>query len=354
MLKQIFILTGFLCLFCTFFSYGLNSDIEFKDVRGRWLVVDIGMQDGSCMLTCTGIATNTNLEYFFKNKTDLIITDLQNLNTKIIRTSIANRKIELHDLSESYDVERVGDTLVLLEYREKGTKDRLKKIKLLRRADFMKTHSPEYVGDTLVTDVYTCPILYKGFMTYLWSKVNVHRKHEFYIEGYFIINRKEETVSTVFKHKGTMKESVERKFRKAIAKSYKEWTFVENAPVYKIPFYGELKPSAHGKYGYLEFGKEKEVILQHEELGSNCDSKWLSGNQFNKGIKAFEKKKYEEAIKLFEEANALDPMNIDALYNAANIYLVLNQEAKACEHWTYLAYELKQMPAKKLLMEHCK
>jgi tetratricopeptide (TPR) repeat protein len=78
----------------------------------------------------------------------------------------------------------------------------------------------------------------------------------------------------------------------------------------------------------------------------------LSGELYLKGLKSYENKKYDKAINFFEKSYEVDNRKVDALYNIASIYALLNDKLNLCKYLEKLK-DLEQTEGIKLYNENC-
>ncbi|MDP2162328.1 MAG: hypothetical protein Q8K02_17745, partial [Flavobacterium sp.] len=77
-----------------------------------------------------------------------------------------------------------------------------------------------------------------------------------------------------------------------------------------------------------------------------------SAENFEKGITAYQNKKYEKAISFFLQSYKFDARKIDALYNIAAIYSLLNDKVTMCEYLKKLK-DLEQTEGTKQYNQNC-
>lgn len=90
----------------------------------------------------------------------------------------------------------------------------------------------------------------------------------------------------------------------------------------------------------------------NKAYGTRLEDLKNSSVLFEKGIKAYQKKKYIKAVEFFSKSYEINPKNIDALYNKAAVYFEFGDIENACIVWNKIS-ELGQVEGKKLYKNNC-
>lgn len=78
----------------------------------------------------------------------------------------------------------------------------------------------------------------------------------------------------------------------------------------------------------------------------------LSGENFEKGIKAFQTENYDKAIDYFLKSYEIDNRKIDALYNIASLFSLKQDKINECKYLKILS-DLEQTQGMKSYNEKC-
>lgn len=93
-------------------------------------------------------------------------------------------------------------------------------------------------------------------------------------------------------------------------------------------------------------------IYMIQTLYTPVISSELANQYYNEGVKMFEQKNYEEAIKFFDETLYLTSKDIDALYNRGVCKFKMGDKTGACEDWNKIK-SLDKPDADNLLSKYC-
>ncbi|SFE01779.1 tetratricopeptide repeat protein [Flavobacterium phragmitis] len=144
---------------------------------------------------------------------------------------------------------------------------------------------------------------------------------------------------------GIVKKVIDNSFERWNLKDFKEYESIE------IPFV--LKSEITKHYWGIAVIFFTEDLTEFERIyGVKMDDARNSMDYFNKGLRAYEEKKYLNAIEYFSESYRINPKNIDALYNKGAVYFESGDKENACKVWLEISV-LGQAAGKQLLLEYC-
>jgi tetratricopeptide (TPR) repeat protein len=142
-----------------------------------------------------------------------------------------------------------------------------------------------------------------------------------------------------------VKKVIDNSFQKWILKDFKDYESIE------IPFV--LKSEITKTYWGIKVIFFTTDLSEFERIsGVGMEDLRKSSDYFNKGLLAYEKKRYLESIAYFSESYKFNSKNIDALYNKAAIYFESGDKDNACKVWLEISI-LGQTEAKQLFLKNC-
>ncbi|MFI5141670.1 MAG: TonB family protein [Bacteroidia bacterium] len=113
--------------------------------------------------------------------------------------------------------------------------------------------------------------------------------------------------------------------------------------------------SQNGKKVNVYFNVPIKVAMtnkQYDEYLVEKNNKKKADKFYNDGVKKVNEKREKEAAEDFKSCLALNPNDIDALYNLGAVYITLNQKSDACESWNKIKL-MGKPDADELIKQYC-
>ena len=253
-----------------------------------------------------------------------------------------------------YQIEKVTvDSLIISENFEGETNDKLRRYYLLNQnvliSKFKESNKDikNVIATKFCTPTCSLPIgseIFKAFNSYSNFRLIGSLK-------IFPTERKINTQITFSTRKDSSKINI---IKKIINNSFEKWdlsNFNEYESI-EIPFVFESKYTGNYKgLNILFFTKD---LNEFENIGESKLSDMQKGSEyFEKGLKAYQEKKFIKAIEYFTESYRADPKNLDALYNKAAVYYESGDLQNACSTWKEII-DLGQVIGKTFFNDYCK
>lgn len=266
--------------------------------------------------------------------------------------SLINRSDKL-----TYQIEKLTfDSLVVIQKTQgEALPDKIKKIWFVKTSVLMKDFTNKATGDSIVvTSRKVVPTLTKDIVsemieTYLQKKYI----HDFIVDGEIRIFPKKQSIEVITDPKEENKKnqiSIDL-FKATLEKNYKMWnlTGFENFEKIIIPY--SFKSKIDNGVGKIVF-YNKDSNKENERAVINIKNRFVSIENYKKGLEAISNQKFDKAIEFFIKAHEYDNTNTDSLYNAQSILLAQNNISDACIVLKRLK-DLEQTEGVKLYNEKC-
>lgn len=257
----------------------------------------------------------------------------------------------------AYQIETLTpDSLVVVEKIEGITfPDKIRKIWFVKTSALVKDFADKEKNDSIViTSRNVTPTLTKDIIgemqrTYLQKNYI----HDFTIDGEIMIFPKEQKIVVKTDNKKQTKDNqiCIDLFKTTLQNNFRAWDIIgfENFEKIIIPYHFYSKGDrGSGSIAFYNSVSDKEgngIVI-------NIKDKFVSVENFNKGLKAINNQKFDNAIYFFNQAYEFDNTNTDALYNIVSISLAQNKKDVACAALKKLK-DLGQIEGIKLYKEKC-
>lgn len=342
----------YLILFLFYFT--CNAQINTQLLNNHWIKTKIKMADGSKNLLDAyypiyqwRVINNRYCEDYnplYLNNKDCINFTLEK---NFIRTSAFS----------GYQIEKLTDDSLIVVQKVNGIKDdKLNRIWFTKSSKAKKEIIFNTKNDSvLIASKDFTPSISKDIIQEIIFEF--HKKQsslDFTAKGNIVIFPKSKEVTfEVTETNGKNEKNIDL-IKNIFAKSYPYWglsDFKNFQKVY-IPLSLNIKVDRNDllniQTNYAFFNTDHKSFFDNK----NIRNTGLSKNLFDKAIQAYEKKKDDEAIKLFFKSQESDITNLDALYNIVSISLSKNDIQNACEALKRLK-NLEQIEGIKLYKEKC-
>lgn len=323
-------------------------------IIGSWIKYKIEMKDGSKIID--RFLNDSSYVNFIFNEKQLCINESSTyiINPTCFDYTLNNNLITTSETSKYLIEKSDNDTLVLSEQINQLEDDKCKRFYFIRQSALIDKFKKENVETkNLVAKEFFTPTLKSSLCCALNNAFKNHYS-DFKLKGTIFIKMDDHKVKTQIAYCSTSDSTKINIIKKTIDDSYGLWE-LEGFKEYKsiaIPFV--LKSEITANFGEVTM-KLFDTTFYDLDNSCKCESKKIkeSGEFFDRGKSAYLRKKYKKAIEYYSKSYALDPINIDALYNRAAVYYELNQNEKACNDLQELA-KLGQTNGKNLYQKYCK
>ncbi|MEP5254563.1 MAG: tetratricopeptide repeat protein [Winogradskyella arenosi] len=339
-------------LLITINVYGQNNDKP--ELRGNWIKYNIEMKDGSQLID-RFLTDSSYLNFSFKeNKMCINGNPTHHVNMTCLPYTIQEDYIKTSSTS-GYQIEGIAnDTLILSERMEGFENDKLKRFYFVR-AQKLFNDIKKKKGDlkNQIANQFYTPVLTSSLMLQL--NKGFKKKHSnFKVKGTITIDLKNEKINTLIHDATTADSSNLQRIKTIINNSYSLWNLdkFKHIETLQMPFV--LKDEKTKTYRGITVKFFTDSFYQLDNFyGGDIRVIQKARTHFNKGLKAYQKKKYEDAITFFSKSYRLDSKNIDALYNRAAIHYETGKLVLACKDWEELS-QLGQIKGTTLFTNHCR
>lgn len=256
-----------------------------------------------------------------------------------------------------YQIEKLTQDSLIVVQKIAGVTfpDKIRKMWFVKTSALVKDFTDKATGDSIViTSREISPTLKNEFVSEMmesYSKKNY--THDFTVEGEIMIFPKKLKVEVGIggkKYIENNQKSIEL-FKSMLQKDYKIWdiTGFEKFEKIIIPyrFISKMEEGSGNMvfYNRMPLKENKGIIIDIKDKRTSLEN-------FNKGVEATNKQKYDNAIYFFNKAHEDDNTNTESLYNIASISLALNNVNVACTALKRLK-DLEQTQGTKLYKEKC-
>jgi|LakMenE18May11ns_1017448.scaffolds.fasta_scaffold9957345_3 tetratricopeptide (TPR) repeat protein len=331
---------------------------------GEWVKVKSRMVDGSKIIS-EPFLTSKFYRWQIFNKKLCTSPDPVNSNyNSCIDFELENNLIKTSSVSGYEIIKLTTDTLVVVEkIDDLKDKDKTQKLWFVKSSIIKEQYKNLFKNDSiLIANENFTPKLNKNFILDInknFSSMNnfpnfvlignlnfipEQRKLIFEIDN---INEKNNIKNK--KAIAFVKSVVENSYNNWDLNDFKNFKKIYMPIIFKSEYYHFDGGSFKGASFYF-FIKDIDDIKKI--YGIKMEDLKLSGELYLKGLKSYENKKYDKAINFFEKSYEVDNRKVDALYNIASIYALLNDKLNLCKYLEKLK-DLEQTEGIKLYNENC-
>lgn len=347
-----------------FFVFVANSQVNRNYLAGEWIKVKNTMIDGS-----KNISESFSSSKFYKwkisnNKLCMDSDPVNSYNENCIDYNLENNFIRT-SMESGYEITKLTSDSLIVVQRINGIdeNDKIQKLWFVTSSIVKNKYLNKYKNDSiLIANEHFTPTLNKNFIVEIHKNFLRNNKYpNFNLIGNIVFFPKKrklelEVNNTDDKNVINNKKAVEY-IKSTIEKTYNNWNLNDFKGFNKIfiPFIiisesysfkgGSHKGSPIFYYINTKDDVEKIYGIKMEDLRS-------SGENFQNGMNAYQNLKYDEAIEFFMKAYEIDNRKIDALYNVADIYSLLNDKINRCQCLKKLK-DLEQTEGTKLYNDNC-
>lgn len=341
-----------------------NSQINGQYLTGEWTKVKSRMIDGSKNISESFLSSKF---YTWRISSKNLCMDSDpinsyeeycldyNLENNFMRTS----------LESAYEITKITSDTLIVVHRIKGINeyDKIEKLWFVKSSIIRNNYVNKHKNDSiLIANEHFTPTLNKDFMDDIYKNFIKKNKYpNFNLIGNIIFYPKQrklelEIINSLDKNVIENKKDVDF-IKSTIEKTYESWTLNDfnNFTKIYIPFLiksQSYKYNGGGYKGSAIFYFINNIDFAEKIYGIKMEDLRSSNKNFNNGIIAFQDKKYEKAIIFFEKSYEIDNQKIDALYNIAAIYSLLNDKTNMCDCLKKLK-DLEQVQGTKQYNDNC-
>lgn len=342
----------------------VNSQINSHYLTGAWVNVKNRMIDGSKNISESFSSSKFYLLQISNKKLCMDSDPVNSYEESCIDYKLENNFIRT-SLEYGYEITKLtADTLIVVE-RIKGIteNDKLKKLWFVNSAIIKNNYISKYKNDSiLIANEHFTPTLNKNLITEIHKNfLKKNNYPNFNLIGniiFFPKNRKLEIEISNTDDKNVIENAKGIDYIKTtIEKTYNNWNLTDFESFNKvyIPFVIKSESYKHKGGGY----KGSPIFYYIDNIddvekiyGIKMEDLRSSGENFQNGIIAYQNKKYEKAIDFFMKSYEIDNRKIDALYNVASIYSLINDKTNMCQCLKKLK-DLEQTEGTKQYNKNC-
>ncbi|MNQ86579.1 hypothetical protein D3C85_1017770 [compost metagenome] len=342
----------------------VNSQINSHYLTGEWVNVKNRMIDGSKNISESFSSSKFYLWQISNKKLCMDSDPVNSYEESCIDYKLENNFIRT-SLESGYEITKLtADTLIVVE-RIKGIteNDKLKKLWFVNSAIIKNNYISKYKNDSiLIANEHFTPTLNKNLITEIHKNfLKKNNYPNFNLIGniiFFPKNRKLEIEISNTDDKNVIENAKDIDYIKTtIEKTYNNWNLTDFKSFNKVYIPFVIKSES---YNYKGGGYKGSPIFYYIDniddvekiYGIKMEDLRSSGENFQNGIIAYQNKKYENAIDFFMKSYEIDNRKIDALYNVASIYSLINDKTNMCQCLKKLK-DLEQTEGTKQYNENC-
>jgi tetratricopeptide (TPR) repeat protein len=338
----------------TILFFNINfGQTNLSEINGNWIKYKVEMKDGSKLFD-RFLEDSTYLEYTInKNKLCINSNPIHKTNESCLDFTLVNNFIKTSQNSGFIIEKATNDSLIIVEKVDGLTNDRQKRFYFVNQEVVLSRFKKENKnkGNIVASKLFTPKTI--STIELDLNKAFKNNYSNFELVGNLKIYPKQKRVKTEITFSTQKDSSRIRTVKKVIDNSFEKWNLINfnDFESIEIPFV--LKSEITKKYWgiktifFTEDLNELEIVY-----GGKAEDIRKASDYFNKGIIAYQEKKYLKAIECFTESYKIDNKNIDALYNKAAVYFESGDKENACKVWKEIS-EIGQVNGKELYLNNC-
>lgn len=331
-------------------NYGQNN---FSEIYGNWIKYKVEMKDGSKLFD-RFLEDSTYIEYTInKNKLCINSNPTHKTNETCLDYTMSNNEIKTSQYSGFLIEKNTKDSLIISEKIDGLTNDKLKRFYFIRQQVIISKYKEvnKNKKNIIASKLFTPKT--NSTIELELNKAFKNNYSNFELIGNLKIYPNEKRIKTKITFSTQKDSSRIKTIKDVIDNTFGKWnlTNFEEYESIELPFI--LKSEITDRFRGIK------VIFFTNDLnelgvvyGGKLEDMRKSSELFEKGIDAYQKKKYLKAVEYFSESYKIDPKNIDALYNKAAVYFESGDKENACKVWNEIS-ELGQVKGKELYKNNC-
>lgn len=346
-MKELFFLITLL-----YFNLTLSQN-NISEINGKWIKLKSEMKDGSKLFSRFE-EDSTYVEYTINaNQLCFNSNPIHKTNQSCLDYTLTKNLIKTSQYS-GYLIEKItADSLTLSEKIDDLTNDKLRRFYFVKQESIILKFKEKYKNkkNIIASKLFTPKT--ESTIEIELNKAFKNNYSNFELIGNLKIFPREKRIKTQITF-STQKDSARiRTIKKVIDNSFDKWKLTDFSEYESIELPFVLKSEITKTYWgiktifFTQDLNELEIIY-----GGKAENNRKGSELFNKGIKAYQEKKYSKAIEYFTESYKIDPKNIDALYNKAAVLFESGDKDNACNVWREIS-NLGQVNGKELYQNYC-
>lgn len=346
-MKKLFIIISFL-----FFSINYGQ-VKLSEIQGYWIKYKGEMKDKSDLFDQFTEDSGYTEYRINQNKLCMNSNPTHPTNESCLGFTLINNFIKTSQYS-GFVVEKVSnDSLVLCEKIDGLADDKLKRSYFVKQEVIITKFKEENKNEkNVIASKFFAPKTKETIELDL-NKAFKNNYSNFELIGNLKIYPEKKKIKTNITFSTQNDSSRIRIVKRVIDNSFEKWNLKDFKDYESIEISFVLKSEITKHYWGIAVIFFTEDLTEFERIyGIKMDDARNSMDYFNKGLRAYEEKRYLKAIGYFSESYRINPKNIDALYNKAAVYFESGDKENACKVWLEISV-LGQTAGKQFLLEYC-
>lgn len=350
---------NYLSIILLLISNYLLSQTNTQNLIGEWIQVKNRMADGSKNVYQGFPSSRFNKWKITSNKLCMESDPINAYKENYLDYKLQDNFIKTSSES-GYEIAKLTSDSLIVTQRMRGVNenDKLEKIWFVKSAIIRNEYIYKHKNDTILTaNEHFTPTLKKNFINDIHKNfLNKTSYPNFNLLGNIVFYPKEEKIEVEITNSDDKniinnKKAVEY-IQTTIKKTYSYWDLNDFKNFNKVIIPFVIKSESTRTYKGSPIFYFIDINDINKVYGIKLEDMRTSGQSFENGLKAFQEKKYENAIEFFKKSFETDPRKIDALYNIVSIYSLLNDKTNMCLYLKKL-YDLEQTEGIKMYKENC-
>lgn len=347
-----------------FSFFTAKSQVNPNLLYDEWIKTKTRMIDGSKDVSEAFLSSKFHRWKISKQKLQIDSNPISTYNKSDLDFEIENNYIITSPYSGYEIIKLTQDSLIVVErIKDVNENDKIRKHWFVKSAIIKNYFIDKYKNDSIIiaSENFT-PVINKNFIGEILKEfqnknnfpnfnligniVFYPKKNKLEIE---ITNPDDKEVSNNYKNIDFIKRTLE--------KTYPNWNlnYFKNFDKVYLPFI--IKSYSNKKNNIVSKGTPiyyfiSEISDIDKIHGITMENLRLSGENFEKGIKAFQTENYDKAIDYFLKSYEIDNRKIDALYNIASLFSLKQDKINECKYLKILS-DLEQTQGMKSYNEKC-
>jgi tetratricopeptide (TPR) repeat protein len=342
----------FLIIIIFFFNNNYGQ-IKLSEIQGYWIKSKAEMKDGSDLLD-EFVDDFSYAEYRIgQNRLCMNSNPVHRTRESCFSFILIDNLIKTSQYS-GFIIEKVTNDTLILSEKIDGLEDaKLKRLYFIKQEVLISKFKEENLGDKSIIASKLFTPKSNGTIELDLNKAFKNNYSNFELVGSFKIYPAQKKIKTEITFSTQNDSSRIRIVERVIDRSFKKWNLIDFQDYESIEIPFVLKSEITKSFRGISVIFFTDDLTEFDRLyGASMDDLKRSSDCFNKGLIAYQEKRYPESIVYFTESYRSNPKNIDALYNKAIAYFESGDKKNACQVWLELSI-LGQVDAKKIFLENC-
>ncbi|MFC4479448.1 tetratricopeptide repeat protein [Flavobacterium chungangensis] len=346
-MKKLFLVLSFL-----FFNINYGQ-INLSAIEGYWIKYKGEMKDGSDL--SDGFTEDSGYMEYRINQRKLCINSnpVHKVNESCLDFTLINNFMKTSQYSGFVVEKATKDSLVLCEKIDGLADDKLKRAYFVRQEVIISKFKEENKNEKNIVASKLFAPKTNGTIEIDLNKAFKNNYSNFELVGNLKIYPDKKRIKTEITFSTQKDSSRIRLVKKVIDGTFEKWNLKDFKDYESIEIPFVLKSEITKTFWGISVIFFTTDLTEFERIyGVEMKDIRKSSDYFNKGLIAYEEKKYLESIAYFSESYKFNSKNIDALYNKAAIYFESGDKENACKVWLEISI-LGQVEGKQLFLKNC-